>query len=110
MKKQWDFDTVEGRAIFYRSKQWRAMRSFMLSENPLCVECKKKGIIKVACDCDHIIDVKDDPSRCLDYTNLQMLCKPCHGKKTRTRQTGYNDNNSTLYNKMWDVKKLLRKK
>lgn len=80
--KDVDFKTTGGRGYFYGTKEWKTLRRYKLSLNPLCEHCKKEDIIKYAIDVDHIIDIQDDPSKRLDITNLQSLCKECHGKKT----------------------------
>lgn len=81
-----DITTVEGRQQFYQSKEWRAIRLVVLTNNPYCEECLKNGIKTIATDVDHVIDIKDEPTRCLDITNLQGLCKSCHSTKTMKSQ------------------------
>ena len=34
--------------------QWQRLRARILAAHPLCVECEKRGIIKLATDVDHI--------------------------------------------------------
>lgn len=77
-----DFNNVEGRHKFYMTKQWKDTRAYILSFNPLCKHCLMNDILTPAVDVDHIIDLKDDPSKCLDIDNLQPLCKSCHSAKT----------------------------
>lgn len=63
---------------------WQSLRTMYLKRNPLCEECKRKGIITVATEVDHIIPIKLRPDLRLEWTNLQSLCKSCHSKKTRS--------------------------
>ncbi|WP_374211822.1 HNH endonuclease [Erythrobacter fulvus] len=44
-----------------------------------CVKCGGKHRLEV----DHIAPVRDAPERSFDLENLQTLCGPCHGAKTR---------------------------
>ena len=77
-----DLKTPEGRQQFYQTKEWRAMRNHVLTFQPYCQECLKNGVTTLGNEVDHIIDIKDDPTKCLDIGNLQVLCKSCHSKKT----------------------------
>jgi 5-methylcytosine-specific restriction protein A len=85
--------TPEGRIKFYSTKRWKQARDFILSKSPLCVKCLEDNILTPATDVDHIKDLRDRPDLCLDESNLQSLCKSCHGKKTyaavRPKQTVY---------------------
>ena len=65
----------------YGSK-WRTARRAFLRSNPLCVDCHKRGIPKVATVVDHIIPHKGDPGSFWDRANWQPLCKRCHDRKT----------------------------
>ena len=58
--------------------------------NPLCVECKKKGIITLAQCVDHIVPVNgpDDPLF-WEPSNHQGLCNDCHSIKTSTEDGGF---------------------
>jgi len=71
-----------GRKRFYNTPEWYSIRRIVLFHQPYCVECLKEDIYTVAVDVDHIIDLVDAPERCIDFTNLQPLCKKHHGKKT----------------------------
>lgn len=87
-----DLTTVEGRQKFYQSKEWRAIRLVVLTNNPYCEECLKKDLKVIAVDVDHIIDIKDEPTRFMDLTNLQGLCKSCHSTKTMKSNMFYTVN------------------
>ncbi len=64
----------------YHTARWtRESRAFR-HENPLCVRCKEKGIIKEAEVVDHIIPAPI----CKDFwdkRNWQPLCKKCNTEK-----------------------------
>jgi 5-methylcytosine-specific restriction protein A len=62
--------------------RWRAARSAFLRNNPLCVECQKKGILKAATVVDHIVPHKGDQGLFWDQSNWQALCAHCHSRKT----------------------------
>jgi len=63
--------------------RWRKVRLDGLKNEPLCRECKAKGITKAATDRDHIKPVrgKDDPLF-WEPSNHQSLCHECHSRKT----------------------------
>lgn len=48
----------------------------------MCENCLTHGIIRKVDICDHIIPIKTDWSKRLDYNNLQSLCQYCHNAKT----------------------------
>jgi 5-methylcytosine-specific restriction endonuclease McrA len=52
---------------------------------PWCEECERNGIpiSRPAIDVDHIQPREKRPELSLTLSNLQSLCKECHGKKTR---------------------------
>jgi 5-methylcytosine-specific restriction protein A len=66
---------------FYQSKQWRSLRNYKIQINPLCEICERKGLVEGAREIDHIIAIKDGGER-LGLSNLQSLCKSCHGSKS----------------------------
>jgi len=68
---------------FYSSSAWKALRNKKIKDSPLCEHCMKRDIVKAATDIDHIIEIKDDFSMRLQYSNLQSLCRSCHMLKTR---------------------------
>ena len=70
------------RRYIYSSREWAELRDQVLSEEPLCRTCRRAIPIEV----DHIIPIDAAPHLALDRTNLQALCKPCHGEKTRTER------------------------
>ena len=66
---------------FYESSTWRALRAKFIEANPLCVECKKKGIITPAKVVDHIVPINMGGAP-LSEDNLQPLCATCHNAKS----------------------------
>lgn len=62
--------------------RWRKKRAAWLLNNPLCVICKSKGIVKPATELDHIIPHRGNRELFEDDNNLQGLCKSCHSRKT----------------------------
>jgi len=67
-------ERTRGRALQRIRRRW-----FMV--NPLCVQCKAEGRVRLATELDHIVAIanggKDDDS------NRQGLCFDCHMRKTR---------------------------
>ena len=68
---------------FYKSKEWRRMSHHWLMLNPLCEDCKKRGIVRKGDVVDHIVELRDNFEKRLDENNLQTLCYSCHNKKTK---------------------------
>ena len=79
-RRNWEQDQK-----FYHSPAWKAIRQRILQRDPLCVECKAKGIIKASKVVDHIKPMSQggDP---LSEANLQGLCKECHDVKSATER------------------------
>lgn len=64
----------------YRDKRWPALRTMAKRRDGwACVKCGSKHRLQV----DHIAPVRNAPERAFDLDNLQTLCGPCHGAKTR---------------------------
>jgi 5-methylcytosine-specific restriction endonuclease McrA len=68
---------------FYRSTRWLRLRDLVRAEEPLCRECRAKGLVVATEAIDHILDRKERPDLALDRENLQGLCKGCHNAKRR---------------------------
>ncbi len=88
--KPFNFDSYEGRQRFYQSKEWRTIREFMLSKQPLCIKCHIEGKIEPATEIDHIIPLRRKPELCLDTENLMPLCKSHHSQKTFEEAVRFN--------------------
>lgn len=103
-RKPIDLKTREGRNKFYQTTEWKLLRRIKLTHNPYCEECLKSGVNEFATEVHHIVDIAQDPTKCLAYDNLQSLCKSCHsiitsGEHSRARVF-------EVVNKKWDLSKL----
>jgi len=47
----------------------------------MCVYCRRYGVDVKGQEVDHIIELSDGGSP-FELDNLQLLCKPCHSKKS----------------------------
>ena len=79
-KKVYPHHYHEGKNIYFTNR-WKKVRSIILKEQPLCVQCEKLGLTTQATDVDHIVEIKDggDP---FNKELLQPLCRSCHNRKT----------------------------
>lgn len=79
--------TASSRGYGYR---WSKASKLYRENNPLCIMCQKKGILKLNNCVDHIEPVSgpDDP-KFWDETNWQGLCTTCHGIKTASEDGGF---------------------
>lgn len=68
---------------------WRQAALRYLRENPLCAACKRKGLLELATEVDHIVPHKGDQKLFWDRKNWQGLSKRCHSIKTATEDGGY---------------------
>lgn len=73
----------------YNSNRWRMGRLHFLTRNPLCVECSKNGRAEPAKVVDHIQPHKGDSELFYNSQNWQALCKPCHDRKTATKDGAF---------------------
>ena len=64
-----------------RGRALQALRTRLLSDNPLCVVCQGNGITTPATELDHIKALGHGGTN--DVDNLQGLCRNCHDDKTR---------------------------
>lgn len=71
-------DTHRNKA-FYNSVRWIRTRERQLHDYPLC-QCGA-----IATDVDHVQPIERGGD-CWAPDNLQSLCAPCHGRKTRQEQ------------------------
>jgi 5-methylcytosine-specific restriction protein A len=77
------------------TSRWAAYSRRYRKQHPLCVDCKNRGIIKLANHVDHIKPVSgpDDPLF-WDGDNHQALCTPCHSRKTAREDGGFGNTKS----------------
>tara|TARA_R100001163_G_scaffold1867_1_gene2898 strand:+ start:116 stop:451 length:336 start_codon:yes stop_codon:yes gene_type:complete len=73
---------------FYHSKAWRMTRKFYIKDNPLCEQCKRKGITTAAQMVDHIKPITLGGHK-YDNSNLSSLCNKCHAKKSAMESVEY---------------------
>jgi 5-methylcytosine-specific restriction protein A len=69
--------------VAYKKSRWMVLRKEILRDDPICRRCQLAAAVQV----DHIVPARvyaaDDPELFYDVSNLQGLCHPCHGQKTR---------------------------
>ena len=80
-KKPKQFEGIVRPDNFYHSTAWRKVRALFINEHPLCYNCEKKGIIKIAKVVDHIKPILKG-GEALSFSNLQSLCHKCHNVKS----------------------------
>ena len=68
-------------ASFYNSKRWRSLRNYFIQMHPLCIQCKREGIINAASVVDHVKPITMGGSP-VDVKNLQSLCEYHHNQKS----------------------------
>lgn len=71
---------------FYKSKAWQQTReAYAKSVGGLCEKCFAKGQIKSGEIVHHKTKLSpdniNDPSVTLNWDNLELLCRDCHGKE-----------------------------
>lgn len=65
----------------YHTTAWRKDRLAHLMANPLCAECRNKGLIVEASVSDHVKPIEQGGDA-WDWGNRQSLCYPCHQSKS----------------------------
>lgn len=69
---------------FYHSPEWLAKRRTVIAQRGAwCQICGAGGRLHL----DHKVEVKDGGGL-LDDDNLQLLCQPCHNRKTAAVKAG----------------------
>jgi 5-methylcytosine-specific restriction endonuclease McrA len=73
---------------FYKSDAWENCRaSYLAYVGGLCEECLKQGIYTPAMIVHHRIHLTpeniNDPEITLAFSNLEAVCRDCHGKVHR---------------------------
>lgn len=69
-------------------RAWQALRLSHLSRHPLCGPCADRGLVVEAAEVDHVTPHRGDRRLLMDPANLMGMCKPCHSRKTATRDGG----------------------
>ena len=85
-KGNWSKLTRQEYNSTYGHPAWKRLRIAVLNSEPLCRECKAKGIIKEARVVDHIKPTADG-GPFFDPRNMQPLCTRCHNNKS-ARESG----------------------
>lgn len=71
----------ERSARFYKSKEWKRVRQYVLKRDRyLCQHCYKQDRLVAAQMVHHIVEVKEDWNERLNTDNLVSLCHSCHNK------------------------------
>ncbi len=70
---------------FYGSQQWKDCReSYAKYKRYLCEDCLAKGLYTPGEIVHHIIHLNpeniNDPSVTLNFDNLRLVCRKCHGE------------------------------
>lgn len=62
---------------------WNSLREKIIKrDGKICADCKKEGTESYEIEVDHITAIVNG-GKMWDENNLQVLCKPCHNKKTK---------------------------
>ncbi len=65
-----------------RGRRLQAYREQWFSAHPLCVECDRNGVIRLATQLDHIVALDNGGTDFDQPGNRQGLCDACHEVKT----------------------------
>lgn len=57
---------------------WQKLSRRFRNDNPLCWRCMAQGLTTPTAHAHHIVPIKIDRDRRLDYDNLAALCEACH--------------------------------
>ena len=68
--------------------KWQQARKTFLKQHPLCVLCKRRGLVVAASVVDHIKPHKGDIDLFWDVSNWQALCQPCHDSHKKRQELG----------------------
>lgn len=71
---------------WYQSRRWARRRREHLTREPLCRQCKARGVIRAAGAVDHILPHRGDETLFWDPANWQSLCIACHNAKSAAEQ------------------------
>jgi 5-methylcytosine-specific restriction protein A len=61
-------------------RDWQRARAYHLAHNPLCEDCRERGLVVAATDVDHVLALSAGGTN--DGSNLRSLCHACHSRKT----------------------------
>ncbi len=85
---------TEQQKAFYRSDEWRKCRdAYYKKKHGLCERCLEHGLINAGEIVHHKthLDATNvyDPNIALNESNLQLLCRKCHGDMHREHDQRY---------------------
>lgn len=85
---------TEEASRFYKTKAWQKCRdAFAKSKRGLCERCLKRGEYVPGEIVHHkiYIDINNvhDPEILLNWDNLELLCRKCHGAEHDSRKRRY---------------------
>ena len=77
--------------VLYKSKAWQDCRdAYAKSKGGLCELCLAKGLYSPGEIVHHKIHLTEenvqDPAVALNFANLQLLCRKCHGQQHSSRR------------------------
>lgn len=78
---------------FYKSKRWQRNRdAYADSVGGLCEPCARKGQVVPGEIVHHIIELTPenihDPAISMAWSNLELVCRDCHGERHPKRKGG----------------------
>jgi 5-methylcytosine-specific restriction protein A len=68
---------------WYRTQRWIRLRTVVLAEEPLCMDCLDAGRTTPATEVHHIRKHMGDEGLFYGRHNLRGLCKSCHSTHTQ---------------------------
>lgn len=75
---------------FFRSASWKAFRAQVLARRArMCARCGRPVAMNERIHLDHRVPRRKAPERAFDESNIELLCHPCHSKKTAARDGGF---------------------
>jgi 5-methylcytosine-specific restriction endonuclease McrA len=73
--------TSRTKAMLYSSEEWATLKKWAFNRYEYkCSRCMSKSSLNL----DHIYPITTHPEKCLDFTNLQYLCRKCNFEKSNT--------------------------
>ncbi len=73
------FDAIRGSSTARGyDHQWQKVRKHKLVRDPLCEECRRRGVITPAEEVHHVIPIREREDLRLSLGNLESLCRRCH--------------------------------
>lgn len=79
MRRRSNFTRVNSSAI--NTSAWQKLRAEILTLEPLCRRCAKRGVTTAAIEVHHIQYRSDRPDLTMEPSNLEPLCTPCHDEE-----------------------------